>query len=75
MTTSLEVIESRILSLKNLNVTNGNSATLKLLITYLENIQSELNSGENSGKIVALEHDRKTLEDSLEKLVLLPLPW
>jgi hypothetical protein len=75
MTTSIEVIESRILSLKKLNVTSGNSSTLKLLIAYLENVQSEINSGENSDKIVVLENERKNLEDGLEKLVLLPLPW
>jgi hypothetical protein len=75
MTTSLEILEKRIESLKAIRITEGNRLVLPVLISYMENLQKEFNSGENFDKLQPVEEEMIDIENHLAKLVLLPLPW
>lgn len=72
---AIRIIEDRIQTLKRIPETSGNEEVLKLMEDYLESLKNEiLVEGDPSMESTA-QAEREAVEDRLEKLKLVPLPW
>lgn len=73
MSNAVEIVERRLESLKQLNVTSGNETVVTLLIEYLDNLKDELKGKPDEAKLV--EEEKWEIEAKVEGTKLVPLPW